>query len=127
MESQKDYQLGLLYLIHLLMSADGVIDENEDKALLRVKTKENIPDSILQEFKATVVSKKDREIYQQGIDLINRCSDEKKLDAFVHLYKMSEADGTIHVKEVRLLLYSIKMAKLEFNDVVTRATQLKNY
>ena len=32
---------------------------------------------------------------------------------------MSEVDGRVHVKEVRLLLYSIKMAGIEFNDVVT--------
>ena len=68
----------------------------------------------------------DREIYQKGIELINKCSDDEKLDAFVHLYNMSEADGTVHVKEVRLLLYSIKMADIEFNDVVARATQTKS-
>jgi uncharacterized tellurite resistance protein B-like protein len=127
MDSQKDYHLGLLYLVHLLMSADGVIDETENNALLRIKSKENISDKILEEFKKEIASKKDREIYQEGIELINRCSDDKKLDAFVHLYKMSEVDGTIHVKEVRLLLYSIKMAKIEFSDVVARASQLKNY
>jgi hypothetical protein len=49
------------------------------------------------------------------------CSDEEKLRAFVHLYKLSEADGQVHVKEVRLLLYSIRMAKIEFNEVVANA------
>ena len=47
---------------------------------------------------------------------------QEKLNAFVHLYKLSEVDGSVHVKEVRLLLYSIKMAGIEFNDVVERAT-----
>jgi hypothetical protein len=37
---------------------------------------------------------------------------------------MSEADGTVHVKEVRLLLYSIKMTGIEFNDVVARAREV---
>ena len=59
--------------------------------------------------------------------MINRCTEEEKLNAFVHLYKMSEVDGRVHVKEVRLLLYSIKMAGIEFNDVVTRAAQIKAY
>jgi uncharacterized tellurite resistance protein B-like protein len=127
MDSQKDYHLGLLYLVHLLIGADGVVDDHEQQLLLKIKGKEQIPDAIFTEFESSIKQKKDREIYQQGIELINRCPDDKKLDAFVHLYKMSEIDGTVHVKEVRLLLYSIKMADIEFNDVVARAAQLKNY
>jgi hypothetical protein len=34
---------------------------------------------------------------------------------------MSEVESTVHVKEVRLLLYSIRMAAIEFNDVVEKA------
>jgi uncharacterized tellurite resistance protein B-like protein len=127
MDTQKDYHLGLLYLVHLLISADGVVDENEKKLLAKIKSKEQIPDSVFDEFSAHIRENRDRDIYQRGIELINRCPDDKKLDAFVHLYKMSEADGNIHVKEVRLLLYSIKMADIEFNEVVERAKQLKNY
>jgi len=40
---------------------------------------------------------------------------------------MSEADGRVHVKEVRLLLYSIRMAGIEFDDVVKRAALVKPY
>ncbi|MEK6783844.1 MAG: hypothetical protein AABY93_19255 [Bacteroidota bacterium] len=121
------YQLGLLYLVHLLVSADGVVDENEKKAIIKVKEKENISDLILNEFEKRIASKKEREIYQDGIALINRCTDEEKINAFVHLYKLSEVDGRVHVKEVRLLLYSIKLAGIEFNDVVARAAQVKSY
>lgn len=121
------YQTGLLYLVHLLISVDGVIDETEKKALKKVREKENIPDSLFEEFEKMVAGKKEREIYQEGIDLINRCSEEEKLKAFVHLYKMSEVDGRVHVKEVRLLLYSIKMAGVEFDDVVAHAANVKPY
>jgi hypothetical protein len=51
----------------------------------------------------------------------SECTDEEKLDAFAHLYNMSEVDGSVHVREVRLLLYSIKAAGIEFNDVVNHA------
>jgi uncharacterized tellurite resistance protein B-like protein len=118
-----NYQLGLLYLVQLLISADGVIDDSEEKQLLAICDKEQIPANVFAAFKAEVQKSKDRDIYQKGIEFINKCTDEEKLDAFVHLYKMSEADGTVHVKEVRLLLYSIKMADIEFNDVVARATK----
>jgi uncharacterized tellurite resistance protein B-like protein len=119
----KNYQLGLLYLVHLLMSADGVIDENETRALGAVKTKEGIPDSTFDEFKKTISEMKGRDIYQTGIECINLCTDEEKLRAFVILYKMSEVDGRVHVKEVRLLLYCIKVTGIEFDDVVAKAME----
>lgn len=125
MSFQTDYQFGLLYLVHLLISADGVVDENEQKAIQRVMSKESIPQSFFEQFKKDIANKKEREIYQDGIDYINRCSDQDKLKAFVHLYQMSEVDGRVHVKEVRLLLYSIKMAGIEFNDVVEEAARQK--
>lgn len=127
MNTQRNYQLGLLYLVHLLIGVDGVVDENERKALQRVRDKESINADIFSEFEKDVSTKKERDIYQKGIELISQCSDVEKLNAFVHLYKMSEADGRVHVKEVRLLLYSIKMAGVEFNDVVLEASKVKNY
>jgi uncharacterized tellurite resistance protein B-like protein len=107
-----------------LITADGVIQESEELALKSIKEKENISDAAFEEFKNEISNKREREIYQKGIDLINTCSDDEKLNAFVHLYKISEADGNVHVKEVRLLLYSIKMADVEFDDVVKRANQI---
>ncbi len=58
--------------------------------------------------------------------MINECSLEEKVSAFVQLYKMSEADGRVHIKEVRLLLYSIRQAGIEFDDVVARAKEGKS-
>ena len=104
-----------------------IIDEKERAALLKIKTLEQIPDAIFQEFERNIANQKERAIYQLGIELINECSTEEKLKAFVHLYKMSEADGSVHVKEVRLLLYSIRQAGIEFDDVVNRASQLKSF
>jgi len=117
----KNYQLGLLYLVHLLVSADGVVDENETTALNKIKNKEKISDDVFEQFKRDVKTKKERDIYQEGIEYIGQCSDEDKLRAFVNLYNMSEADGRVHVKEVRLMLYSIKMVGIEFDDVVAAA------
>jgi uncharacterized tellurite resistance protein B-like protein len=125
MKTNANYQLGLLYLVHLLINADGVIDEKERSALLKIKSVEKIPDTLFDKFESEIGVRKEREIYQHGINLINECTDEEKLRAFVHLYKMSEADGRVHVKEVRLLLYSIRQVGIEFDDVVKHAAQLK--
>ena len=125
MDANENYQIGLLYLAYLLISADGVIDESEWVALLKIKNDENIPDARFAEFEKQIVKLKEREIYQNGINLMSGCTDAEKLNAFVHLFKMSEADGRIHVKEVRLLLYSIRHVGIEFDDVVQRAGILK--
>lgn len=125
MSQNKNYHLGVLYLMRLLINADGIVDISENDALNKVKNHESIPESTLIEFEKDVLNKEEKEVYQTGIDYINLCSDEEKMKAFVHLYKMSEADGRVHVKEVRLLLYSIRQAKIEFNDVVAKAKQLK--
>lgn len=122
-----DYQFGLLYLVHLLMSADGVIDVNERTALQRIKKIEGISDEIFSKFEHDIKTRKERDIYQTGIERLNNCSDEEKLKAFVILYKMSEVDGRVHVKEVRLLLYSIKMAGIEFDDVVSAAAKVSAF
>ncbi|MBX7124952.1 MAG: hypothetical protein K1X47_04605 [Cyclobacteriaceae bacterium] len=115
------YQLGLLNLVHLLISADGVIDGNERSAVSRICEMENIPETLLRRFESDVQGMKERDIYSKGLELLSQCTEEEKLRAFVHLYKMSEVDGRVHVKEVRLLLYSIKLAGVEFDDVVKLA------
>ena len=125
MGQNKNYHLGLLYLIRLLINADGVVESSENETLKKVKKHESIPEETLVEFEKDVINKREREVYQTGIDYLNRCTEEEKLNAFVHLYKMSEADGRVHVKEVRLLLYSIRQANIEFNEVVEKAKQLK--
>jgi uncharacterized tellurite resistance protein B-like protein len=117
----KHYQFGLLCLTHLLICADGVEHESEIDAMKIIRYRAKISDGVFKEFQLFVKQKTDREIYHHGIEHLNYCSDEEKLDVFVTLYKLSEVDGRVHVKEIRLLLYSIKLAGVEFNDVVNLA------
>lgn len=117
----KNYQLGLLCFIHLLISADGVTNNDELDALSKIKNNENIPDTIIREFEEAKKSKTEREIYQHGLDYLTSCSDSEKLKVFATLYRLSEVDGRVHIKEIRLLLYSVKTAGIEFNDVVDYA------
>lgn len=113
-----NYQRGLLNLVQLVISADGVIDRREEDAFEKIRKAEKITDEVFNSFKEEAKTKKERDIYQDGIRLINSCDDDEKVRAFVYLYKLSEADSQVHVKEIRLLLYSIKLSGVEFNDVV---------
>ncbi|HYG02597.1 MAG TPA: TerB family tellurite resistance protein [Chryseosolibacter sp.] len=118
---KRHYHLGLLCLTHLLINADGIVDVSEMDALRMIKDNEGIADSLFDEFQKLISSKKEKEIYQFGIDLMRTCTDEEKLKVFVTLYKLSEVDGRVHVKEIRLLLYSLRISSIEFNDVVNHA------
>ena len=79
------------------------------------------------QFMRDIATMKEREIYQLGLDNITPCSNQEKLQAFSILYKMSEVDGRVHVKEVRLLLYSTKVTGVEFDDVVNQAATLPSF
>ena len=116
-----NYHLGMLYLVHLLIGVDGDVDASELKAVKNIRAKEKIPTETIREFEKTIKELKERDIYRKGIDLLNECSKEEKLKAFVTLYKLSEVDGRVHIKEVKLLLYSIEVAGIEFDDVVNTA------
>ncbi len=117
------YQLGLLCLTHLLISADGTVDQSEVDALSLIRRKERISDATFLEFQELIQDRKDRDVFQLSIELINKCSADEKLRAFVFLYKLSEVDGRVHVKEIKLLLYSLQRAEIDFDLVVNKAMQ----
>ena len=118
---EENYQLALLYFVHLLIGADGVADRTEVEALNKIKNKENIPDRIYSDFSIAILSRSERETYQIAIDHLLKCDDSEKLKVFGTLYRLSEVDGRVHTKEIKLLLYSIEDAGIEFNDVVDYA------
>lgn len=119
------YQLGLLHFVHLLVIADGEIDAREKEAIRKIKLEEKIPDWVFDDFKESVSHKTGQQIYDEGVEMLNGCSEEEKLTAFVHLYRLSEADEHIHEKEVKFLLYSLKATNIEFSDVQLGARMSK--
>ncbi|MBI1768517.1 MAG: hypothetical protein HY015_10235 [Bacteroidetes bacterium] len=121
----QNYQLGLLHFAHLLVTVDGFIDDREKNAISSLLKEEQIPDQVYTDFQKSVNSRPQREVYDRGVKLLSICSDEEKLSALVHLYRLSEIDDNVHVKEVRLLLYSLKATNVEFEDVVLSAKMLK--
>jgi hypothetical protein len=121
--SNSNYQLGLLYLSHILISADGIIHEAEKKALISFKEDENISDALFDEFQKDVQTKKLSVVYQKGIELINKCTIEQKKRAFTYLFKLCAVDGNIHVKEVKLLLYSSKLTDADLNEIMVEAAK----
>ena len=124
MARSKNYRLGLTYLIYLIISADKIIEDSELEAMKGILHHEGMEDDDFESFINEVRTKKERELYEKGIDLVSSCTMEERKRAFAWLYKMSEVDGHVHVKEVRFLLYSVKHAGIEFEDVVSESASL---
>lgn len=114
---KKNYQLGLLHFVHMLINTDGQIDDREMEIILKIKEEEKIEDSVFLEFSRSIANAKDQDIFNRGLNLLSRCSEEEKLCAFVYMFQLAEADASISMKEVRLLLYALKVTNVDFNDV----------
>lgn len=118
METTLTYKLALLHLVHLLVHADGVVDDRELAMLQRIREEENITDAVFNAFTSRISFSNNRELYEHGVRLLNQCTDEEKLQVFAHLYKLAQADNDFSMKEVRLLFYSLEQTQVEFDDVV---------
>lgn len=116
-----NFQLGLLHFAHLLMSADGKIDEQEKAMLERIRKEEEISHTLYTYFLNVASRLSEQESYRTGVERLNQCNEEEKLSAFVHLYCLAQADDRMDMKEVRFLLYSLKQTKIEFEDVMLSA------
>jgi uncharacterized tellurite resistance protein B-like protein len=118
MLTENHFNNGLLLLAYLITAADGVLDDSERKALIAIANHEGIDLEYLDNFIKYAQALPEKSIYQIGLDEIDKCSDSQKMKAFCWLYRISEVDGKVHVKEVRFLLYSLRQAGLEIDDVI---------
>lgn len=119
--NKNTYHEAVLFLTHLIVYADGELDEAEVNAIRQICDHESITPEYYDDFSNRIKGMHERDMYLQGIDLVSQCTDHEKLGAFSWLYQISEVDGKVHVKEVRFLLYSIKKAGIEFEDVIEKA------
>jgi hypothetical protein len=115
------YSTGLLALTSVLINSDGEISEKELEYTQKIRESEGIPKPLFDAIRASILGKPERDVYQIGIDSINECTDAEKLRAFVKMYQLAMADGVIHVKEVRLLLYAVKITNVDINKVMKMA------
>ncbi len=118
MLTENHYINGLLLLSYLIAAADGVVDDIEMKALKTIAADENVAEVHFLNFMKYAKVLPEKSIYTQGLDELAKCSQEENLRAFCWLYRISEVDGKVHIKEVRFLLYSLKKAGLNFEDVL---------
>ncbi|HEY8937518.1 MAG TPA: hypothetical protein VIM65_19970 [Cyclobacteriaceae bacterium] len=114
---KKDYHLALLHFVHMLINTDNRIDDREMELILKIKKEEQIDDASFLEFSRSIAQLNRQDIFNRGLNLLNNCTEEEKLCAFVYLFQLAEADTSISMKETRLLLHALKATNVDFNDV----------
>ena len=124
MFTDNHYQNSTLLFSYLIVSVDGIVDDREMAAIRKICEQENISSEDLLTFLTEISTQPERQIFNLGHEEISHCTDEEKTNVFGWLHRLSEADGDMHVKEVRFLLYSIKRAGIEFEDVVKASANL---
>ena len=124
MISKEKFHTALLYLSHLVSMADGKIHEQEEKAIETIRRLEKISDKTYKKFQDNIQSLSEKQMYENGLATLSKCSHSEKLQVFIWLYKMSQADGLVDEKEVRFLLYAVENADLSFEEVVDTASRL---
>lgn len=124
MLSDNHFNNGLLLLSYLVIASDGVIDDAEIDALNKICLQEGISLDYLRNFIRYCKVLPEKEVYNQGLDELDLCDTGERLRAFAWLYRLSEVDGMMHIKEVRFLMYSLKRAGMEFGDVISEKDKL---
>jgi hypothetical protein len=114
---KKDYHLALLHFVHMLINTDNRIDDREMDLILKIKKEEGIDDASFLEFSRSIAHINHQDIFNRGLKLLNNCTEDEKLCAFVYLFQLAEADTSISMKETRLLISALKAANVDFNDV----------
>jgi len=124
MLTENHFNNGLLFLSYLIMVADGILDEVELDALKKICRHEGISLDYLDNFIRYTKVLPEKEVYNKGLEEIAMCNDEEKLRIFGWLYRISEVDGTVHVKEIRFLIYSLKEAGIDFENIISAKDKL---
>ena len=118
METVDHYTKGLLFVTYLLINSDKEISDDELFYLHKMRVEEGISDEVFTDHFKSLLGKNEQEIYQIGIDAINLCPDDQKLKIFTRLYQMALSDKVLRVKEVRFILYAIKLTNVDINAVM---------
>ncbi|MCB0496639.1 MAG: TerB family tellurite resistance protein [Cyclobacteriaceae bacterium] len=121
---QNTYFDALLYLLRVIVYADGVFDEDEVRAIKDICKQEDVSEEYYGDFVSRTKGFSEKKMYQNGIDMIQECTLDEQLRTFAWLYKIAEVDGKVHVKEVRFLLYSLRHTDIEFAQVEKKAGEL---
>lgn len=118
------YCSGLVSLYHLLINADGHVDEKELKMGEMMKKHENIDDWEFNYHMKKVAEKKKEELILECVQSLKKCDYELKVKCIAWMSLIANSDGFMAPEEWRLI-YRIYNSELNLNLADILATQKK--
>jgi len=124
MNSKQLFHEGLLYLAHSASSVDGISHVDEKRTIRRMIEHEKIPKELDLEVTQCIMVEPQKEIYRKGMSCFLQISKEERIRGLAWLYRLIEADGKVHIKEARWLLYIISSADLDLDEILDYVDKL---
>jgi uncharacterized tellurite resistance protein B-like protein len=124
-DSKISYIEGLISLYHLLINADGHIDDKELKMGELMKKHENIDDFIFNSSLTRISALTKTNIIQGCVNSLKKCEYEWKVKCIAWMSLIANSDGFMAPEEWSLI-YSIynKELNLNLNDILEMQRQL---
>jgi hypothetical protein len=124
-DSRQDFTEGLVSLYHLLINADGRVDNRELAAGAFMCRQEGIPQDLFERRLAEIAALPREHVLRAGIDALKRCSREEQLRCLAWISHLTNADGYMDSEEWKLL-YRIyhKSLRLKLQDILDEQSRL---
>ena len=113
-ENKTNYIIGLVSLYHLLINADGHVDEKEIKMGQLMMKHESINSEEFDKHLNRVSKLKNTEIIEDCIVSLNKCDYEWKVKCMAWMSLIANADGFMAPEEWKLI-YTIYNTELRLN------------
>jgi len=124
-ENKTHYFGGLVTLYHLLITADGHVDEKELRMGELMKKHENIDDWEFNYYLEKVQEMEEKEIIAQCVENLKKCDDDWKIKCIAWMSLIANSDGFMAPEEWKLIYYIYNTElKLNLSDILAMQKSL---
>ena len=124
-DNKINYIEGLVSLYHLLINADGHVDDKELKMGELMKTHEKIDDYMFDFYLNKISTQENKVVFDACVNSLNKCEHDWKVKCIAWMSLIANSDGFMDPEEWKLI-YSIynKELNLNLNDILEMQKQL---
>ncbi|MDZ7605792.1 MAG: TerB family tellurite resistance protein [Cyclobacteriaceae bacterium] len=123
-QKKTNYYAGLVSLYHLLINADGHVDDKELKMGQLMKKHENMDDWEFNYRLRKVAEKKKEDLITECVESLKKCDNELKIRCIAWMSLIANSDGFMAPEEWKLI-YKIYNTELNLNLADILAMQKK--
>ena len=124
-KNKTHYFGGLVALYHLLINADGHVDEKELRMGQLMKKHENIDDWEFNYFLKKMADMQKKDIISECVESLKKCDLEWKVKCIAWMSLIANSDGFMAPEEWKLIYYIYNTElKLNLTDILEMQKQL---